>query len=107
MLAKLQAVSSRNIYSEQGFEPLILPPSGQVCHSFIVVSNCTPGSAQAQAVYAILSHNSPASNTLHASGSRFSFAALSFSVLQTKFQFSPYSTASMNALGTLTELLLF
>ena len=39
MLDRLQAVSSRNMYSEQGLEPLILPPSGQVCHSLMVVSN--------------------------------------------------------------------
>ena len=39
MLARLQAVSSRNMYSEHGFEPLIRPPSGQVCHSLMVVSN--------------------------------------------------------------------
>ena len=95
------------MYSEQGLEPFILPPSGQVCHSLIVVSNCTPGSAQAQAVYATLSHSSPASSTLQASGSRFSSAALSFSVLQTRFQFSPFLTASINEFGTLTELLLF
>src|ERR1700710_1007934 len=55
--ARLQAVLSRNIYSEHGFEALIRPPSGQVCHSLIVVSNCTPGSAQAHAAKAISSHN--------------------------------------------------
>src|SRR5688572_26621464 len=49
MDARLQAVSSRNMYSEHGLDALILPPSGQVCHSFIVVSNCTPGSAHAHA----------------------------------------------------------
>src|ERR1700709_2698578 len=57
MEARLQAVLSRNIYSEHGFEALIRPPSGQVCHSLIVVSNCTPGSAQAQAANAISSHS--------------------------------------------------
>src|SRR5512145_2517601 len=30
--ARLQAVSSRNIYSEQGLDALIRPSSGQVCH---------------------------------------------------------------------------
>src|SRR5690625_4455996 len=34
--ARLQAVLSRNIYSEQGLLPLIGPSSGQVCHSLIV-----------------------------------------------------------------------
>jgi hypothetical protein len=48
-LARLQAVSSRNMYSEHGLLALIRPPAGQVCHSLIVVSNCTPGSAQAHA----------------------------------------------------------
>src|ERR1700737_3720634 len=42
--AKLQAVSSRNMYSEQGLEALIRPVSRQVCHSLMVVSNCRPGS---------------------------------------------------------------
>jgi hypothetical protein len=37
------------MYSEQGFDALIRPDRGQVCHSLIVVSYCTPGSAQAQA----------------------------------------------------------
>jgi hypothetical protein len=47
--ARLQAVSSRNMYSEQGLEPLMRPEAGQVCHSLMVLSYCTPGSAQAQA----------------------------------------------------------
>ncbi len=37
--ARLQAVSSMNIYSEQGFDALISPPAGQVCQSLIVVWN--------------------------------------------------------------------
>src|SRR6202008_1381907 len=41
--ARLQAVSSRKLYSEHGFEALIRPLSEQVCHSLIVVSNCRPG----------------------------------------------------------------
>src|ERR1700744_5529297 len=55
--ARLQAVLSRNIYSEHGLDALMRPPSGQVCHSFMVLSNCTPGSAQAHAANAISSHN--------------------------------------------------
>ena len=35
--ARLHAVSSRNIYSEQGFEATIGPSAGQVCQSLIVV----------------------------------------------------------------------
>src|SRR5512145_1933254 len=55
--ARLHAVSSRNMYSEQGLLALMRPSFGQVCHSLIVVSNCNPGSAEAHAAYEILSHN--------------------------------------------------
>ena len=37
------------MYSEQGFEALIRPELGQVCHWLIVVSYWTPGSAQRHA----------------------------------------------------------
>src|SRR6266404_2691128 len=53
MLARLQAVSSRNMYSEQGFEALIRPEFGQVCQRLIVESYCTPGSPHCQAHSAI------------------------------------------------------
>src|ERR1044071_9465400 len=43
--ARLHAVSSRNMYSEQGLEALIRPSSGHVCHSLIVVSYGVPGGA--------------------------------------------------------------
>jgi len=42
--ARLQAESSRNMYSEHGFEALILPDAFDVCHRLTVVSNCMPGS---------------------------------------------------------------
>ena len=48
-LARLQAVLSKNMYSLHGLDALIGPPSGQVCHSLIVVSYCVPGSAQRHA----------------------------------------------------------
>src|SRR3954452_14078098 len=54
--ARLHAVSSRNMYSEHGFEALMRPDSGQVCQSLIVVSYWTPGSAECQAASAMLSH---------------------------------------------------
>ena len=60
MLARLQAVSSRNMYSEHGFEALIRPEFGQVCQRLIVVSYCTPGSPQPQAHSAILASTSRA-----------------------------------------------
>ena len=52
---RLQAVSSRNMYSEHGFEALMGPDSGQVCHLLVVVSNWTPGSPQTQVALAISS----------------------------------------------------
>src|SRR5579862_9507773 len=55
--ARLHAVLSRNMYSEHGLEALMRPPSGHVCHSLMVLSYCTPGSAQAQAAKAISSHS--------------------------------------------------
>ncbi len=60
----MQAVSSRNMYSEHGFEARIRPPAGQVCQSFIVVLKCRPGSAEAQAASPIRSHRSRAFRVL-------------------------------------------
>src|SRR5437660_9694165 len=60
MLARLQAVSSRNMYSEHGLLALIRPEFGQVCQRLIVVSYCTPGSPQNQAPSAILPSTSRA-----------------------------------------------
>src|SRR5690606_39902897 len=51
--ARLHAVSSRNMYSEHGFDALIFPEFGQVCHRLIVESYWTPGSAQCHAASAI------------------------------------------------------
>ena len=95
--ARLQAVSSRNMYSEQGLEALMRPPAGQVCQSLIVVSNCTPGSAQAQAASAIRLQSSRASSR----------SATAPSVRRIRSQPSPRSAASMKAFGTRTELLEF
>src|SRR3984893_17598416 len=47
--ARLHAVSSRNMYSEQGFEALMRAVFLQVCQRFTVVSYCMPGSPQRQA----------------------------------------------------------
>ena len=44
--ARLQAESSRNMYSEQGLDALIRAVFGHVCQSLTVVSNCIPGSPQ-------------------------------------------------------------
>src|ERR1700750_2152328 len=47
--ARLHAESSTCMYSEHGLDALIRPELGDVCHWLIVVSYCTPGSAQRQA----------------------------------------------------------
>ena len=62
--ARLQAVSSRNMYSEHGFDARIGPDFGQVCQSLMVVWNWMPGSADAQAAWPILSHSSRALSVL-------------------------------------------
>ena len=49
----MHAELSRCMYSEHGFEPLMRPEAGQVCHSLIVVSYCMPGSAHSQAAWAM------------------------------------------------------
>src|SRR5215212_6527279 len=44
--ARLHAVLSRKRYSEHGFVEFCRPVPLQVCHLWIVVSNCIPGSPQ-------------------------------------------------------------
>ena len=73
----------------------------------MVVSNCTPGSAQAHAVYATLSQSALESMVLHGAGDLPSLAAISLSVLKYRSHPSPDFTESMKEFGTLTELLLF
>src|SRR5215468_1050343 len=96
--ARLHAVSSRNMYSEHGFEPRIGPDAGQVCQSLTVVWNCRPGSAQAQAACAIFSHSSRALTV---------FATLPGLVRQVRSQSPSASTALRNSSVTRTELLEF
>src|SRR5437763_15169380 len=60
--ARLQAESSRNMYSEQGFEALMRAVFGHGCQSLTVVSNCMPGSPQIHADSAILCIRSRALN---------------------------------------------
>src|SRR3989304_3843526 len=95
--ARLQAVSSRNIYSEQGLEALMWPEAGQVCHSLMVVSNCTPGSAHDHAARAICSHSSRARRTLWTAPS----------VRRVSGQSPSLRTASTKPFGTRTELFEF
>src|SRR3954452_25625123 len=96
--ARLQAVSSRNMYSEHGLLPRIGPDAGQVCQSFTVVWYCKPGSAQAQAAKPIFSHRSRALMVL---------AILPGLVRQNRSQSPSASTALRNSSVTRTELLEF
>src|SRR5467141_2083983 len=95
--ARLHAVSSRKLYSEHGLDALIRPLAGQVCHSLIVVSNCSPGSAEAQAARPMRSHNSRAGNVL----------AILPSVRRTRFHGPSAPTHSRKSFETLTELFEF
>src|SRR6056300_1279427 len=95
--ARLHAVSSKNIYSEQGFDPRISPSSGQVCHALIVSWNWIPGSAQAHAAWPTSSHKSRALIVL----------ATLPSVRLVRCQSASSSTALRNASVTRIELLEF
>src|SRR3989338_3705352 len=95
--ARLQAVSSRNMYSMHGFDARIGPEFGHVCHSFIVEWNCMPGSADAHAERAISSHSFSAGMVLQ----------ILPSVRHVRFQFSFFSSAFINSCGMRTELLEF
>ena len=84
--ARLHAVLSRNMYSLHGLDALMRPSAGQVCHSLIVESNCSPGSAQRHAARQIWSHRSRARMVLETSPSvrRRSTHASSFSTARKK-----------------------
>src|SRR6185369_4032215 len=98
MLARLQAVSSRNIYSLHGLLALIRPLLGQVCHLLIVVSYCTPGSPQCQA------HSAMRVSSVRAS---YDGPSVLPSVIQWVCHVAPFSTAAMNSSVTRTERLAF
>ena len=51
--ARLQAESSRYMYSLQGFEALMRAVPADVCQALTVVSNCSPGSPHCQAASAM------------------------------------------------------
>src|SRR6266700_2447726 len=96
--ARLHAVSSRNMYSEHGFDARIGPVAGQVCQSLMVEWNCRPGSADAQAAWPIFSHRARAFTVL---------ATLPGRVRQVRSQSPSASTALRNSSATRTELLEF
>src|SRR5919202_309900 len=95
--ARLQAESSIDMYSEHGFDALIRPVFGSVCHELIVVSYWTPGSADCQAACAI------SRRSLRASTVSITVP----SVRATRFHSLPSTAASMNASVTRTELFAF
>src|ERR1700754_1054341 len=95
--ARLHAESSIDMYSEHGFDALMRPEFGSVCHELIVVSYCTPGSAQRQAA------SEMSCSTLRA----FTVSTTEPSVRAVRFQSESSSTACMNASDTRTELLAF
>src|SRR5688500_13941068 len=98
MLARLQAVLSRNMYSLHGLDALMRPLLGQVCQRLIVVSYCTPGSPQCQAQSAMRLSSSLAG---HDGPSRLG------SVTQCVVHFWLVLMASMNSSVTRTERLAF
>ena len=98
MLARLQAVSSRNMYSEQGFEALMRPEFGQVFQRLMVVSYCTPGSPQLQAHSAMRLSMSRAGKV---------GPAFEGSVTQRVVQGFSASAACMNSSVTRTDRLAF
>src|SRR5262245_31548575 len=65
--ARLQALSSKCMYSEQGLEALIRAVLAHVCQALIVVSNCIPGSPHCQVASAILRRSSRAGRVSHTS----------------------------------------
>src|ERR671930_2146389 len=95
--ARLQALSSIDMYSEHGFEALIRDVFGSVCQLLIVVSYWTPGSAHCQAASA-MSRNSLRALTVSTTAP---------SVRAVRFQSASASTASMNVSVTRTELFAF
>src|SRR5262249_33689792 len=96
--ARLHAVSSRNMYSEHGFNALIGPEAGQGCQSLMVEWYCRPGSADAHAAWPIFSHRSRGFTVL---------AILPGLVRQVRSQSPSASTALRNSSVTRTLLLEF
>src|SRR6201992_1154751 len=95
--ARLHAVSSRNIYSEHGFDARMSPDALQVCQSFMVVLKCRPGSADAQAACPIFSQGWRA----------FSVFVTFLLVRPIRFQSPSVSTARRKSSFSETELLEF
>src|SRR5947199_9456160 len=85
------------MYSEHGFEALMRPVLGSVCHELIVVSYCTPGSAHSHAAAAIWRSSSRASAA----------STTAPSVRAVRLNSRPSAADSMNVSLTRTELFAF
>src|SRR6202012_6199653 len=96
-LARLQAESSRNMYSEQGLEALMRSVFLEVCQRLMVVSYCMPGSPHCQVASAIWCMRSLA---------RYSFTGF-LSLTVRVVNVPSVSTARINSSVTRTELLAF
>src|ERR1700738_3891280 len=96
--ARLHAELSTCMYSLHGLDALIRPEFGHVCHWLMVVSYCTPGSAQRQAASAISCTSSRAGT-----GSPIGSPV----VRAIRRQSPSSSTARMNSSLTRTELFAF
>src|SRR5215217_7137250 len=95
--ARLQAESSTCMYSEHGLDALMRPEFGDVCHWLIVVSYCTPGSAQRHAA-----------SEISRISSRAGIVATGLAVARAmRSQSASFSTACMNSSVSRTELLAF
>src|SRR5579871_6537620 len=97
MLARLHDELSRWTYSLHGLLAVIRPDSGQVCQSLMVPSYWIPGSAQAQAAWAIV-RNRPRASTV---------STVSPVIRAARSNLVSRSTARMNSSETRTELLAF
>src|SRR5438045_1054776 len=96
--ARLQALSSMDRYSLHGLDALIRPEFGHVCHLLIVVSYCTPGSAQRHA----------ASEISRSSSRALTGSPIGWPVVRAiRCQSPSFSTARMNSSDTRTELFAF
>ena len=96
--ARLHAELSTCMYSLHGLLALMRPELGDVCHWLIVVSYCTPGSAQRHAASEISRMSSRAGI-----GSPIGSPV----VRAIRFQSSSFSTARMNSSLRRTELFAF
>src|SRR4030081_3660292 len=95
--ARLQAVSSRNMYSEHGLEARMSPDALHVCQSFMGVLKCRPGEGEAKGAWPMFSQRSRA----------FRVWVMFLLVRPIRFQSPSVSTARRKSSFSDTELLEF